>query len=68
MERLQKTADLACIPVIVLTCRDPQANKERALRAGARAFFHKPVDNEELLAAIRMVLENPVPQTTPTAR
>jgi len=34
------------------------ANRDRALRAGARAFFQKPVDNEEVLAAIRAALQN----------
>jgi two-component system KDP operon response regulator KdpE len=68
MERLQKSANLACIPVIVLTCRDPQANRDRALRAGARAFFQKPVDNEELLEAIRAALQTPVFENRPTTR
>ena len=52
MERLQSIASLACIPVIVVSARDPEANKERALNAGARAYFQKPADNEELLTAI----------------
>src|SRR5690242_7163051 len=56
MDRLQKSAPLACVPVIILTARDPQYHKERALKAGAIAFFQKPVDNEELLAAIRAAL------------
>jgi len=30
--------------------------KERALKAGAVAFLQKPVDNDELLAAIRRTL------------
>lgn len=63
-----RSANRAFIPVIVLTCREPQANKNGALRAGARLFFQKPVDNEELLAAVRAALQNPVPQTTPTSR
>lgn len=32
--------------------RDPEANKNRALNAGAAAFFQKPTDNDELLACI----------------
>jgi two-component system KDP operon response regulator KdpE len=64
MERLQRSASLACIPVIILTARDPQYTKERALKAGATAFFQKPADNEELLAAIRSALQAATPHTT----
>jgi len=56
LERLQSNDALSTIPVIVLTARDPQNNEERALRAGAAAFFQKPVDNEELLNVIRVTL------------
>lgn len=56
LERLQETAALATIPVIVLTARDPQGNRERTLKAGAAAFFQKPADNSELLDAIDTVL------------
>lgn len=56
MERLNNIESLASIPIIVLSARDPQANKERALAAGAKAYFQKPVDNDELLAAIRKTL------------
>jgi two-component system KDP operon response regulator KdpE len=56
LERLQNNPNLACIPVIVLTCRDPQYNKNRLLKAGAAAFFQKPADNAELLDAICVAL------------
>jgi two-component system KDP operon response regulator KdpE len=56
LERLQRHDALSTIPVIVLTARDPQNNEERALKAGAAAFFQKPVDNEELLNVIRVSL------------
>ena len=56
MERLNNVDSLASIPVIVLSARDAQANKERALKAGAKAFFQKPADNDELLAAIQRTL------------
>ena len=56
MERLNNIESLASIPIIVLSARDPQANKERALAASARAYFQKPVDNDELMAAIRKAL------------
>ncbi len=56
MERLNNVDSLASIPIIVLSARDPQANKERALKAGAKAFFQKPADNDELLAAVKTTL------------
>ena len=56
MERLDNIESLSSIPVIVLSARDPQANRERALGAGAKAYFQKPIDNDELLAAIRKTL------------
>jgi DNA-binding response OmpR family regulator len=40
----------------VLSARDPTSNKERALDAGALAYFQKPTDNREFLAAIRQAL------------
>src|SRR5437762_11055125 len=59
LDRLQKNATLASIPVIVLTARDPQFNKERTLKAGATAFLQKPADNAELLEAICSALNQP---------
>ena len=56
LERLQTSNPLSAIPVIVLTARDPQNNEDRALKAGAAAFFQKPVDNDELLNVIRVSL------------
>lgn len=56
MERLSNVDSLAAIPVIVLSARDPEANKAKAVQAGAKAFFQKPADNEELLSAIESTL------------
>ena len=56
LERMRALADLAAIPVIVLSARDPVENKTRALDAGVMAFFQKPPDIHEFLAAIRHAL------------
>lgn len=56
LDRLQNVDTLAHVPVIVLSARDPQSNEERALKAGAAAFFQKPADNDELMNAIRVNL------------
>ena len=60
--RLQNSDALAGIPVIVLSARDPQNNEEKALKAGAAAFFQKPADNDELLNVIRVSLGPAAPQ------
>jgi len=56
LDRLQHDDKLSSIPVIVLTARDPQSSEQRALQAGATAFFQKPADNTELLEVIRATL------------
>jgi two-component system KDP operon response regulator KdpE len=56
MERFKAIPDLSTIPVIIVSGRDVHANHERALKAGARAFLQKPVENSELLRAIRVAL------------
>lgn len=56
MDRMKDIASLSCLPVIVVSARNQEGNKDRALSAGAEAFFQKPVDNEQLIAAIRQTL------------
>jgi len=56
MERLDNIESLSSVPVIVMSARDPQGHRDRALGAGAKAYIQKPVDNDELLATIRKVL------------
>ena len=58
LDRLQNSDALSAIPVIVLSARDPQSNEDRALKAGAAAFFQKPADNNELMELIRATLRN----------
>lgn len=56
MERLHDLLDVAHIPIIIVSARDPEGYAERAINAGAFAFFQKPVDNAELLDAIENAL------------
>lgn len=56
MQRLTSLAPTAATPIIIMTGKDPSTNEQRALRAGAVAFLHKPFDNEELLATIQKAL------------
>jgi DNA-binding response OmpR family regulator len=58
MERIRNIGSLASIPVIVVTARDARINRDQAIQAGARAFFHKPPDGGDLLKAVRATLGN----------
>jgi DNA-binding response OmpR family regulator len=65
MERLKAIPSLAVIPVIVVSARAGLANQERAVKAGAKAFLQKPVDNAELLAVIHQALGETVQSEKP---
>ncbi len=52
LERFQGDPNLSGMPVIVVSGRDPAANKDRSLQAGAKAFIRKPWNNAELLTTI----------------
>ena len=56
MERLKANDSLSLIPVMIVSARDREANLERALKAGARAFLQKPMDTTLLLLVIRQLL------------
>jgi len=45
------------VPVIVITGLEDIKNKERATSSGAVAFFHKPINHDDLLKVIRATLE-----------
>lgn len=56
LDWLRANAYLSVIPVIVVSARDYRGNKERALKAGARAYVQKPWNDNELLALISQLL------------
>jgi len=56
LDRLASLADTRVAPTIVLSARDPTENKQRALNAGAVAFFQKPPNNHDFLSAVRQAL------------
>jgi DNA-binding response OmpR family regulator len=70
MSRLRSHMDLAHIPIIIITAADASLHQDRALKSGADAFFQKPIDNQQLLAAIRSALgegKTRAPETGPSA-
>ena len=56
MRRLHAMPQLAGVPALMLSGRDPAKYREAALKAGAVAYLTKPVDAEELVAALRLAL------------
>jgi DNA-binding response OmpR family regulator len=62
LERLRAHTYLGMIPVIVVSARDLSGNKDRALKAGAKAYLQKPWNDNQLLALISQLLGQPVSQ------
>ena len=48
--------DARKIPIIIITGGEDIKNKERALASGAVAFFHKPINHDDLLKVVRATL------------
>ena len=62
---LRRMGGAGNIPIIVISIDDSEQSRQRALDAGAVAFFPKPVDNFALLAAIRAALGEDAAGATP---
>jgi two-component system, cell cycle response regulator len=56
IKRFQSLYDLATVPIIVVSARPAVPNRDEALKAGALAFFQKPVDRTQFMAAVRSAL------------
>jgi DNA-binding response OmpR family regulator len=56
MQRLHSLPQLAGVPVLMVSGRDPERSREGALAAGAVAYFAKPVTPEALSAAVTEAL------------
>jgi two-component system KDP operon response regulator KdpE len=65
MSWLRRLEDSKNIPIIVVSGSAPAKFKDRALAAGAVSYFHKPINNDELLAAIRDTLAKSTENTLP---
>jgi two-component system KDP operon response regulator KdpE len=57
MSWLHRLEEVKNIPIIIITGEESEKYKKRALAEGAANFFHKPIENDELLAVIRQTLE-----------
>lgn len=61
LEILKADEKMAPIPVIVLSGRDLDLSRDRALKIGASNFLQKPVENFQLLKAIKNALHDASP-------
>lgn len=61
LRRLQMLINTNTIPVIVVSSRDAKTTTDAALKAGAIAYFQKPVDLDALLRTISEALGLPLP-------
>ena len=64
-EVIQRLRTWSEVPVIVLSVRDAQDDKVRALEAGADDYIPKPFGAGELVARMRAVQRRAAPETTP---
>jgi len=52
MQWLKRMEEAVNIPIIVITGGDPASYEARAKQMGAAAFFHKPIDHDDLFEVI----------------
>jgi two-component system KDP operon response regulator KdpE len=64
LQRLQELTSIDAPPTIMLSARNPDGNRNKALLAGAVAYFQKPPNTLEFLRAIRQALGERVALST----
>jgi len=52
-ELLHQDPRFANIPIIIVSARDDAESKQRAIKAGAKDYFTKPFDADELMQKIK---------------
>ena len=56
MMHLRQTPETKHIPVMVVTSRAGEKHRDRAMKEGASAFLTKPVQDEQLIAAVQELI------------
>jgi CheY-like chemotaxis protein len=54
MRQIRENADLADLPLIAVTAKAMKGDRQKCLDAGASDYIAKPVDNDLLLALLRV--------------
>jgi CheY-like chemotaxis protein len=62
MEWLHRVDESRRVPIIIITGGEDVKNKDRAMASGAVAFFHKPINHDDLLKVIRSTLGTTAPK------
>jgi CheY-like chemotaxis protein len=56
MQAIREQAEWGKLPIVALTAKAMKGDREKCLEAGASDYLAKPVNTEQLLAALRMWL------------
>ena len=67
MEWLRRMGQAEDIPIIIISADHSLKDRQRALDAGALAFFSKPIDHVALLETIRAKFGQDTPVEMPVA-
>jgi len=62
MSWLSRMEESKNMPIVIITGCEAEKYKPMALKAGAVGYVQKPFEPEELLATVRQILGDPVPQ------
>ena len=64
MDWLRRQEETKSVPIFMITMGDTEKYRNIAFARGAAAFFHKPIDRDELLTAVRQTLGEVAAETT----
>ena len=64
IEWLRRMDEAKDTPIIVISSDPPETSAARARAAGAAAYFHKPINKDELAATVAALLK-PAPSANP---